>query len=93
MYVLHSETSIGYTDIFGQEVTYTETVEESRGSILDKVLGKKSREVTRLGRTPGMRAQTLQTYIDLMQEHSERKQREQKKGKMRQKKKSKMGGF
>lgn len=91
VYVLHKETAISYTDIFGEEVTFTETVEESRGLLKDFLFGKKKFERKEVVRTPGMRAQTLQTYLDLMEEHSERKEKQRKKGKMKNSMKSKMG--
>lgn len=91
MYVLQDETSISYTDIFGEEVTYTETITKKRDSKLRQfLLGDKEREVTKVGRTPGMRAQVLQTYLDLMQEHAERKKNEREREKMRSSKKGKM---
>lgn len=92
VYILHKETSISYTEIFGEETKYTETVEESRGPFLDFLLGQKQKKVERVGRTPGMRAQTLQTYIDLMQEHQERKDRERNRNSLRNSMQGKMGG-
>lgn len=93
VYVLHKETAISYTDIFGEEVVVTETIEESRGPIKDILYGKKKVERKEVVRTPGMRAQTLQTYLDLMEEHSERVEKERKRGKMKDAMKGKMGGI
>lgn len=91
MYVLQDETSISYTDIFGEEITYTETVEEKRDSkIKQYLLGNKETEIQKIGRTPGMRAQTLQAYLDLMEEHAERKENERQREKMKNKKKGRM---
>jgi len=93
VYVLHKETAISYTDVFGEEITYTEVEEESRGLIKDILFGKKRFERKEITRTPGMRAQTLQTYLDLMEEHSERVEKQREKGKMKNSMKGKMGGI
>lgn len=81
-----------YSDIFGEEITYTVKSKVDRPSLVDKLLGEKYVEESKVGRGPGMRAQALQAYIELMNEHNERKDRQRKKGKMRQKmKKNKLG--
>lgn len=54
------------------------------------LLGDKRREVQRVGKGLGMRAQTLQAYLDLMEEHGDRVERQRERSKMKQKKKSKM---
>jgi len=93
--VLQKETSLTYSDIFGREIKYVETIEDDRdNAVLNTFLGPKKTKVERVGRSPGMRAQALQQYIDLMKEHSERVERKRKKGKMRSKmRKSKFGNM
>lgn len=88
---MQDETSISHSEIFGEKITYTETVKEERDNkILQYLLGDEKREVQRVTKGPGMRAQTLQAYIDLMEEHGNRKESERKKQKLKSKKSSKM---
>jgi len=58
---------------------------------LDKVLGPKTLEIQDVTRGPGMRAQTLQRYLDLLEEHNERKDKEHQRNNLRQKAKSRKG--
>jgi len=91
VYVLQDETSISHNEIFGEPITYTKTVSEERDSkIRQFLLGDKKREVQKVGRSPGMRAQTLQAYLDLMEEHAERKENERQRAKLKNSKKGKM---
>jgi len=88
---LHTETGLTYSDIFGKEIKYTRTETESRGPILDKVLGPKTLEIQEMTRGPGMRAQTLQRYLDLLEEHNERKEKEHQRNQLRQQARGKKG--
>lgn len=84
--LIQRDISLTYSDIFGREFTYQETEEVSRGSWWKDVLyGKKQVTRTKLGRTPGMRAQVLQKYVDAVKKYNERKSRHFKKNKMRSK--------
>lgn len=91
VYVLQDETSISHNEIFGEPITYTKTISEERDNkIRQFLLGDKKREIQKVGRSPGMRAQTLQAYLDLMEEHGERKENERKRAKLKNSKTGKM---
>lgn len=63
-----------------------------RPSIVEYLFGEKYVYESKKGRTLGMRAQTLQAYIELMNEHNEKLDNKRKKGKMRRKmRKNKLG--
>ncbi len=84
LFLLQSETSLTFQDIFGEEVVYTVREEVSRGSwVKDLWFGKKVVESPRYTRTLGMRAQKLQAYMDSLKHYNKRKEHHHKKAKMR----------
>lgn len=87
IYFLIKEGGLSHREIFGYEdvANFVEEVERDGilGEYLDYVLGKKKVEKTETVRRRGMPLTTLTTYIQLLKEHQDRKEKERKKAKMK----------
>jgi predicted transcriptional regulator len=87
VYQLIKEGGLTHREIFGFEetVNFVEEVERNGlfGQQLDYVLGRKKVEKTEVVKRRGMPLKTLASYMKLLKEHQEQKEKEQKKAKMK----------
>jgi len=87
IYQLIKEGGLTHREIFGFEdhVNFVEEVERDGlfGEKLDYILGRKKVEKTEVVRRRGMPLKTLASYMKLLKEHQDEKEKQQEKAKMK----------
>lgn len=88
VFYLQKKTGMTHREIFGGDKLVEREVEVDRDGVLgrlkDAVFGKRRETKTFVDRIPSMRADVFASYLQIMENEAERRNRERKKQEMRQ---------